>query len=164
MDGRVPCDNNKVMILSGVACYRIFSPVSCHRCHVKPLVQTLHAAPRYTIYGARPAFLFSAFAFLCLDSLSFPALLRAVYSSLAVHAASRASVSPSGTALEISLLSVLTTRFLHAVVFDLSVRHCAIALKPVVEMLVVLIGGAHPGRRHEPLVLSTSCVTGWRVQ
>ena len=73
---------------------------------------------RYTIYGARAAFLFSAFAFLCLDSLSFPALLRAVYSSLAVHAASRASVSPSGTALEISLLSVLTTRFLHAVVFD----------------------------------------------
>ena len=96
---------------------------------------------RYTIYGARAAFLFSAFVFLCLVSLAFPALLRAVYSSLAVHAASRASVSPSGTALEISLLSVLTTRFLHAVGFDLSMRQFAIALKPVVEMLVVLIGG-----------------------
>ena len=95
---------------------------------------------RYTIYGARAAFSFSRFA-LALACLSFPALLRAVYSSLAVHAASRAGVSPSGTALEVSLLSVLTTRFLHAVGFDLSVRQFAIALKPVVEMLVVLIGG-----------------------
>jgi hypothetical protein len=94
-----------------------------------------------TNYGARAAFSFLPFALVCLACLSFPALLRAVNSSLAVHAASRASVSPSDTALEISLLSVLTTRFWHAFGFDLMVRQFAIALKPVVEMLVVLIGG-----------------------
>ena len=43
--------------------------------------------------------------------------------------------------MEVSLLSDLTTRFSHACVFDFEVRHCAIPLKPVVEMLVVLIGG-----------------------
>jgi hypothetical protein len=94
-----------------------------------------------TNYGARAAFFFSPFALAYLACLSFPALLRAVYSSLAVHAASRACVSPSGAALEVSLLSDLTRRFLHVRVHRLLTRHCAIASKPVVEMLVVLIGG-----------------------
>jgi len=73
-------------------------------------------------YGARAAFFFSPFALVCLACFSFPALLCAVYSSLAVHAASRVCESPSGAALEVSLLSDLTTRFLHVRVHRLLTR------------------------------------------
>ena len=76
---------------------------------------------------------------LALDCLTcfFVAAARAVYSAVAVHAFSRACVSPSDVASKISVLYELTRRPLHDEAVCFKRRNFEIALKPVVKMLVV---------------------------